>query len=87
MLGKDLLIKKYPFMGSSQNIMEYFGIIGYQENFLPILIDSVRKKKHFYLPTVLSSITSNTNFGLIENELMIRQIYPDIPPALTELTK
>ena len=82
MFGKDLLIKKYPYMGFSQNIMEYFAIIGYQENFLPTLIDSFKKKKNQknpYYPTVLSSITSNSDFGMVDNELIISQIYPDTP--------
>ena len=56
MFGKDLLIKKYPYMGFSQNIMEYFAIIGYQENFLSFLIDKNKKKKNPYYPTILSSM-------------------------------
>ena len=79
MFGKDLLIKKYPYMSFSQNIMEYFAIIGYQENFLSFLIETNKKKKNSYYPTVLSSITSNTDFGIIDNELIISQIYPDAP--------
>ena len=75
MFGKDLLIKKYPYMSFSQNIMEYFAIIGYQENFLSFLIETNKKKKNSYYPTVLSSITSNTDFGIIDNELIISQIY------------
>ena len=82
MFGKDLLIKKYPYMGFSQNIMEYFAIIGYQENFLSILIDSFKTKKNQYYPTVLFSITSNMDFGIVDNELMINQIYPDFPTIL-----
>ena len=79
MFGKELYIKKYPYLGFSQNIMEYFSIIGYQENFIPILIDSFKKKKNPYSPTVLSSITSNIDYGIVDNELIISQIYPDNP--------
>ena len=82
MFGKDLLIQKYPYMSFSQNIMEYFAIIGYQENFLSFLIDSNRKKKNPYYPTILSSITSNKDFGIIDNELIISQIYPDAPSII-----
>ena len=46
MFGKDLYIKKYPYMGFSPNIMEYFSIIGYQENFVPTLIEYFKKKKN-----------------------------------------
>ena len=80
MFGKDLLIKKYPYMSFSQNIMEYFAIIGYQENFIPILLDSFKKNKNPYFPTILSSITSNSDLGIVDNELIISQIYPDTPP-------
>lgn len=79
MFGKDLLIKKFPYLGFSPNIMEYFCIIGYQENFIPILISSLGKKRNAYSPTVLSSITSNIDYGIIDNELIISQIYPDNP--------
>ena len=82
MLGKDLLIKKYPYLGFSKNIMEYFAIIGFQENFIPILLDSDKKKKNSYYPTVLSSITSNTDFGIVDNELIISQLYPEAPTLI-----
>ena len=82
MFGKELYIKKYPYLGFSQNIMEYFSIIGYQENFIPILIDSFKKKKNPYSPTVLSSITSNIDYGIVDNELIISQIYPKSPSII-----
>ena len=31
MFVKDLMITKYPYLGSSPNLMEYFSIIGYDE--------------------------------------------------------
>jgi hypothetical protein len=31
MFGKDLMITKYPYLGSSPNLMEYFPIIGYDK--------------------------------------------------------
>ena len=79
MFGKDLLIKKYPYMGFSPNIMEYFAIIGYQENFIPILIEQCKKKKNPFSPTTLSSITSSIDYGIVDNELIINQVYPDNP--------
>ena len=78
MFGNDLLIKKYPYMGYSQNILEYFAIIGYQDNFIPIVINSKKK----YYPTILTSVTSNTDFGIIDNQLIISQIYPSIPSLI-----
>jgi hypothetical protein len=31
MFGKDLMITKYPYLGSSLNLMEYFSIKGYDK--------------------------------------------------------
>ena len=79
MFGKELQIKKYPYMGFSPNIMEYFSIIGYQEDFIPILIDFFKKKKKSFTPTILSSITSAIDYRMVDNELIISQIYPENP--------
>ena len=80
MFGKDLLIKKYPYIGNSPNMMEYFAIIGYQDNFISILIDTFSKiNKNPYSPTFLSSINSKIDYGTFENYLIISQVYPDNP--------
>ena len=31
---KEKLIKKYPYLAFSTNIIEYFAMIGYQENYI-----------------------------------------------------
>jgi hypothetical protein len=31
---KENLIKKYPYLAYSKNIMEYFAMIGYQEKYI-----------------------------------------------------
>ena len=87
MFGKDLLIEKYPYLAFSPNILEYFSIIGYQENFIPTLINSSKKNKNPYSPTTLSSITSSKDYGIVDNELIISQIYPDNPLVIPIVTK
>ena len=87
MFGKDLLIQKYPYLAFSPNVLEYFSIIGYQENFIPTLINSFKKKKNPYSPTTLSSITSSKDYGIVDNELIISQIYPDNPLIIPIITK
>ena len=83
MLGEDLLIKKYPYMSFSPNLMEYFCVIGYKRNFIPTLIDDFSKKnKNCYPPTILSSINSSNDYGIVDNELIISQVYPDNPKIL-----
>ena len=89
MFGKELLIKKYPYLGYSPNLIEYFSIIGYKENFIPQLIDCFKKNQNIYSPTVISSITSNTDYGIVDNNLIIAQIFPDnekiIPKNINQL--
>ena len=82
MFGKELLIKKYPYLGCSPNLMEYFSIIGYQECFVPQVIDAFKKNENNYTPTVLSSIISNTDYGIIDDNLIIAQIFPDNPKLI-----
>ena len=57
MFGKDLMITKYPYLGSSPNLMEYFSIIGYDE----ITLSNAKENKSDKInikPTILSSICS-----------------------------
>ena len=76
---KDFQIKKLPYLSFSENIMEYFALIGYPENFVPQILDSYRKKENIYPPKLLSSITSNRDYGIVDNNLIINQIYPENP--------
>ncbi len=57
MFVKDLMITKYPYLGSSPNLMEYFSIIGYDE----ITLANAKENKSDKIntkPTILSSICS-----------------------------
>ena len=82
MISKDLMIKKYHYLAFSQNIMEYFGIIGYTENFVPQILDTYRKKYNNYPPKLLSAITSNSDYGIVDINLVIGQIYPENPTTI-----
>ena len=75
----QLLIKKNPYMALSPSLIEYFAIIGYKESFIPKILDSYKKKKNYYKPLVISSITSKSDINLIDNKLIISQIYPENP--------
>ena len=87
MFGEKLLIKKIPYLGYSDNLMEYFSIIGYSETFIPELISTYKQNHNNannnninpFAPTVLSSITSKTDYGIVDNELIITQLYPENP--------
>ena len=89
MFGEKLVIKKYPYLGHSPNLIEYFGIIGFSENFIPELLSSLKstntnpqsqtKNISPYSPTVLSSLTSKDDYGIVDNDLIINQLYPENP--------
>ncbi len=76
---QDLLIKKNPYMAVSPNLIEYFAIIGYKETIIPKIIDIYKKKTNPLKPTILSSIISKSDYGLIDNKLIISQVYPENP--------
>ena len=78
-LDKNTLDKKYPFLGYSPNIIEYFAIIGYNEKYVPKMLNNYACKQITTRPTILSSIVSNSDFGLVDNDLIIDQIYLDNP--------
>ena len=89
MFGDKLLINKCPYLGYSEYLIEYFSIIGYTQTFIPELITILKerqknnnqsKNKNPYPPTTLSSITSsNKDYGIVDNELIITQLYPENP--------
>ena len=76
---KEKTIKKYPYLAYSRNIMEYFAMIGYQEKYIEKFIASQKVEGRMDYPTILFSATSNTDFGIIDNKLIITQVYPDKP--------
>ena len=82
-MTKKLLIEKYPYLGYSQDLIEYFGIIGYQEEFIPQIIKEISKGQNIsnnpFSPTILNSIISNIDYGTTDNDLMLTQIFPDNP--------
>ena len=45
MFGEKLIIKKYPYLGYSENLIEYFGLIGYSEDFIPEIIASIKPRQ------------------------------------------
>ena len=79
-MTKKSLIPKYPYLGYSPNLIDYFGIVGYQEEFIPELIKETQGGKNMHSPTILNSVISNIDYGTMDNNLMLTQIYPDNPP-------
>ena len=44
MFGDKVLIKKFPYLGYSENLIEYFGILGYPEDSIPELVLPLKQK-------------------------------------------
>ena len=100
---EDIDIKKFPYLGYSPNLIEYFLIIGYDSSFiqkdiLPGIDTQVKEQsdKSFdsqstsdakvfseykikQYPTVLSSISSNYNKEMLDNDMIIHLSFPDPP--------
>ena len=79
------LIEKYPYLGYSPNLIEYFGIIGYPEEFIPQIIKEINKgntTSNPFKPTILNSVISNIDYGTTDNDLMLTQIFPDNPKLI-----
>ena len=80
---KKNIIAKYPYLGYSPNLIQYFGIIGYQEEFVNTIIKEINKtpgvSNNPFRPTIINSVISNIDNGTTDNDLMLSQIYPDNP--------
>ena len=76
-------IKKYMYLGDSPNLIEYFAIIGYSQSYISSLVDSFQNINSS--PIILSSIISNNNYELQNDEdIIINRIYPSIPKIKKE---
>ena len=74
------LIKRFPYLSYSKNIIECFLIIGYEEKMLPEIIkgNNISKVQN-YSPTIISSIIGDEDYGIIDNDFIISQIFPENP--------
>ena len=82
-MKKKKLIQKYPYLGYSPNLIEYFGIIGYQEEFISTIIKETFKTPSIsnnpFPPTILNSVISNIDYGITDINLMVNYIFPNNP--------
>ena len=87
MSDEELLISKYPYLGYSQNLIECFSIIGYDENILTQIIEEYKNNNNnnLYSPSILSSIISDKDYSIIDNDLLIKQIFPSNPNFITNV--
>ena len=86
MFGDDLIIKKYPYLGYSPNLLEYFSIIGFEESYIEELKykNQLLDNDKIIPPTILFSVISNREYGIIDNDLIIKLIFPENPKILNK---
>ena len=78
----NISIKLNPYLGRSKNLMEFFVIVGYEEN---ILLENSEKdnldNENFEL-SLISSVVSDLAYGVFDPDIIIKQIYPDNPKII-----
>ena len=78
MLENEIEIKCHPYLGYSQNLMEYFSVIGYEEATINDYINSSENELEL---TILSSLISDQGCDDTEDNL-IKFIYPEEPKLI-----
>jgi hypothetical protein len=84
----DIDIKKYPYLGYSSNLIELFMIVGYEKTYitseiLTNLNQETKVDNEKNEPTILSQITSDSDINMIDDDTLIKLIYPKSPMILT----
>ena len=77
-------IQKIPFHGTSQNLIDYFYIIGYEDTFINKYL---LKPETNYEPTILSTVTSSSAQTKISSSLLIKIVYPKVPKKMINTSK
>ena len=76
----DIKIKLSPYLGYSQNLMEFFVIIGYPEKILKeIEPDITLLNEDDYDLSIISIVISDLALNLFNPDRIIKEIYPDKP--------
>ena len=83
---KEILVKLYPYLGCSNNLIEFFAIIGYEEKLLNENSNlNVLENKNLKL-AVISTIISESFNNNVNFEDIIKKVYPD-KPSIIQITK
>lgn len=72
--------KKYPYAGYSQNLMEYFYIIGYSSD--KISSYGTKNNQHLPEPEILSIVNNSSQIKVVDSEIILRQIFPSTPGVI-----
>jgi hypothetical protein len=80
-MKNDLEITKYPYLGYSPNLIEYFLIIGYEKSFIynDILPNFSNDPRATYEPTTLNTISVASDVDMLDNDMIVKLIFPKFP--------
>ena len=78
---EDIKIYQTPYLGVSKNLMEFFAVIGYDENVIKETNPLLENQKDIEL-TILSNIISDLAYNIVEPSLLIKRVYPVKPLIL-----
>lgn len=81
MIADDITINLSPYLGCSKNLIEFFAIIGYEEEAIKALGEKFLEKQDKLDLTFLSIEISDYSFE-IASEYIIKQVYPDKPAII-----
>ena len=76
---ENISVKLTPFLGASKNLVEYFGIIGYDEKLLSEYSSNISETDKNLKLSVIYNIVPNSSNNLFNINDIIGQIYPDKP--------
>ena len=79
---EDISIKLNPYLGRSKNLMEFFVIIGYEENILLEYSEKDDLDKEYLELSLISSVVSDLAYAVFDPDIIIKQIYPDNPKII-----
>lgn len=75
------VLTRYPFLSSSNKLIDYFAIIGYHDGIIEQLIKDKNTTINKYSPIIISSVISKNNENENwSNSIIVNQIYPNNPP-------
>ena len=77
----DIKIKLSPYLGCSKKLIEFFAIIGYEEEALKRSAPNFNKNLDQLDLTFLSIVISDFPYDLAD-DYIIKQVYPDKPSII-----
>ena len=83
---KEIPIKLTPYLGRSKSLIEFFGIIGYDEKILSECLPNILKGEKDIQISLISNIISEYSDAIFDPKKIIKEIFPN-KPNIIEIIK